>query len=174
MVLNYVYNSTISNNIFSDSPYGIEIDGSDNIFYNNLFNNSVNIYLDEPLENFWNVTRQSGTRIYSTGTEIGGNYWTNSTGNSYSDTCIDTDKDGFCDEPLEIASYDYLPLSDEYPIPTSTLTPLNDTLSDVGQGVGNLLLNISPPLAIFVIILSVTAMFGFIFSSFGKKTGEGI
>jgi hypothetical protein len=44
----------------------------------------------------------------------------------------------------------------------------------VGEGVGNLLLGMSPPLAIFIIILSVTAMFGFIFSSFGKKTGEGI
>jgi hypothetical protein len=53
-------------------------------------------------------------------------------------------------------------------------TQLNDTLSDVGEGVGNLLLGMSPPLAIFIIILSVTAMFGFIFSSFGKKTGEGI
>ena len=52
--------------------------------------------------------------------------------------------------------------------------PLNDTLSDVGQGVGNLLLNMSPPLTILIIILAVVSMVGFIISSVGRRIGEKI
>jgi hypothetical protein len=50
----------------------------------------------------------------------------------------------------------------------------SETGEDIGQGVGNLLLNMSNPLVIFIILLSVTAMFGFIIASISKKTGEGI
>jgi hypothetical protein len=50
----------------------------------------------------------------------------------------------------------------------------NETGEDIGQGVGNLLLNMSNPLVIFIILLSVTAMFGFIFASLSKKSGESV
>jgi hypothetical protein len=114
-----------------------------NLFYNNLFNVS-SIYFDGTNINYWNTTRQTGTRIYSAGTEIGGNYWTNSTGNGYSDTCIDADKDGFCDDPYVLATdnVDYLALSDEYPPTTTTLPPvhgvplLSSTLVGIVIGVG--------------------------------------
>jgi len=68
-------------------------------------------------ENYFNTTKQSGTRIYSNGDYIGGNYYTNSIGNGYSDNCSDSDYDGFCDDPLNLfngLAWDYLPYSDEY------------------------------------------------------------
>jgi len=111
---NTIKNSKIQNSI----NYGIYLDNAaNNLIYNNLFNNTNNFYFAGTIyTNYWNTTRQPGDRIYSPGTEIGGNYWTNPSGNGYSDTCTDADKDGFCDSPYTLNSQniDYLPLSDEY------------------------------------------------------------
>jgi hypothetical protein len=105
--------NTIKGSKFENSTIWIEYSGNSH-FYNNLFNQSG--IVTSAYVNFWNTTRQAGTRIYSAGTEIGGNYWTNATGNGYSDTCTDADKDGFCDDPYVLATdnVDYLALSDEY------------------------------------------------------------
>jgi hypothetical protein len=117
-------NHTLSNiNISNSDDVGIWMYNSRfNIIYNSLFNNTNNLRLDGTYPNFWNTTRQEGTRIYSLGIEIGGNYWTNPSGTGYSDTCEDADKDGFCDEPYVLGenNIDYLALSDEYspPLPT--------------------------------------------------------
>jgi parallel beta-helix repeat protein len=126
----YFYSSdsnTIHDSWFQDNTYaGVYLysagGGGANTFYNNLFNNTGtygNIRFGGTIyANYWNTTRQSGTRIYSAGTEIGGNYWTNSSGNGYSDTCTDADADGFCDSSytLDTDNIDYLPLSDEYSV----------------------------------------------------------
>jgi len=105
--------------------YGIYVD---NVYsmqqwkvYNNLFNDSIWVYLPGTMSNYFNTTRQSGARIYSRGPEIGGNYYTNATGNGYSDICNDTERDGFCDQLLWINygySGDLLPLSNKYSSPT--------------------------------------------------------
>jgi len=119
-------NNTVTNSkIQANSNAGIYISsgGYDvrNTFYNNLINNSQNVFFETGYTiyaNQWNTTQQSGTRTYSPGTEIGGNYWTNPSGNGYSDTCTDVDKNGFCDNNYTLNSngpnIDYLPLSDEY------------------------------------------------------------
>ena len=124
-----LYSSGVKNNTIKNSKVkgyrvlDMENSPSGNIFYNNLFNASTHppiYWLGEIGVNYWNTTRQAGDRIYSLGTEIGGNYWTNSTGNGYSDTCTDANKDGFCDsgyilDPGQTGNNtDYLPLSDEY------------------------------------------------------------
>jgi parallel beta-helix repeat protein len=79
-----------SNNIISNSKvqncsiYGIYLrrGPTNNLIYNNLFNNTNNFYFYGTVyPNNWNTTRQPGTRIYSFGNEIGGNYWTNPDGN---------------------------------------------------------------------------------------------
>ncbi|MEM7825537.1 MAG: PGF-pre-PGF domain-containing protein, partial [Candidatus Aenigmatarchaeota archaeon] len=93
---------------------------------NNFFNNSINFYFEGNVyKNFWNTTKQLGQRIYSPGNQVGGNYWTNSNNNGYSDTCQDSDKDGFCDSPytLSATNIDYLPLSDEY-LETTQFPPI--------------------------------------------------
>ncbi|RLI91232.1 MAG: hypothetical protein DRO95_04750, partial [Candidatus Altiarchaeales archaeon] len=138
---NIIANSTISNN--TDAGLYLEEFDPDypeyNKIYNCLFNNSVNVKIDSGItgENYFNTTKQPGTRIYSPGNEIGGNYWTNPSGNGYSDTCNDSDKDGFCDEPLNLSNgtsvaWDYLPLSDEYYVSFSiTLnSPPNQTTTN--------------------------------------------
>ena len=114
-------NSIIQNNV----NYGIYLTTTSNnsLIYNNLFNNTYNfIFQANNTNNSWNTTSQAGTRIYSNGNQIGGNYWTNSTSNGYSDTCTDTDENGFCDSAytLNVSNIDYLPLSDEYVISTCT------------------------------------------------------
>jgi len=95
-----------------------------NLLYNNMFNTTGthgNVRWGSTIHsNNWNTTNQTGTRIHLNGTQIGGNYWTNSTGNGYSDTCTDSDKDGFCDDSYAIDpdatgnNTDYFPLSDNY------------------------------------------------------------
>jgi parallel beta-helix repeat protein len=128
-VSNTIKNSIIQNN----TEYGIYLRASgdpENLIYNNLFNNTNNFYFDGDIYvNSWNTTRQTGSRIYSLGTEIGGNYWTNHSGTGYSDTCTDADKDGFCDDPYVLATdnVDYLALSDEYSPPTTTLQRLSES-----------------------------------------------
>ncbi|HDN83257.1 MAG TPA: hypothetical protein ENG50_02710, partial [Candidatus Altiarchaeales archaeon] len=120
---NTIANSTIANN--TDAGLYLDESSSDdpenNTIYNCLFNNSINVKIDDgiPSPNYFNTTKQLGQRIYSNGNYIGGNYYTNSTGNGYSDTCTDSDKDGFCDDPLNLSygtseALDYLPLSDEF------------------------------------------------------------
>ena len=122
----YLYSSDfniIKNSIIEDnSRWGICFGGKTNKIYNNLFNNSVNYNIYRYVQT-WNTTRQVGDRVYSEGTEIGGNYWTNASGSGYSDTCTDADNDGFCDDPYILYidytgnNTDYLPLSDEFVAP---------------------------------------------------------
>jgi len=121
----------IHNNIFRDNNYGIEffqvpdcgIRGDNPLMpgyiYNNIFNNTNNVYIDDiSTANYyyyyWNVTKQTGINIWNSSLGyIGGNLWTNSNNNGYSDTCNDVNGDGFCDNPYTIAinNYDYLPLA---------------------------------------------------------------
>jgi hypothetical protein len=113
--------NTIKDSIIKNNNYAIYVTAAaaGNLIYNNLFNNTNNIRTWGSYgSNQFNTTRQAGTRIYSAGTEIGGNYWTNPNGNGYSDTCADVDRDGFCDQPYDLlgdgSNVDYLPLSNKY------------------------------------------------------------
>jgi hypothetical protein len=109
---------------------------SRNKIYNNLINASTPMYnyFKTLGRNEWNTTKQNGSRIYSPGMETGGNYWTNPSVNGYSDTCNDTNTDGFCDNPYMLATdnVDYLPLSDEYPVanPDLEISPDDITFSN--------------------------------------------
>ncbi|MFH1642459.1 MAG: LamG-like jellyroll fold domain-containing protein, partial [Nanoarchaeota archaeon] len=124
IITNCTLETATGSGIYMNSPAGT----TPNNIYNNIFNNTVNIEFVVPEDiNYWNTTEQAGTRIFSDGVNIGGNYWTNSTGNGYSDTCTDADADGFCDSPYNVTSdtactigvncgnnTDYHPLSNNY------------------------------------------------------------
>jgi len=108
----------VNNSIFKNNSVGIYLYSSGsygaNKIYNCLLNNTNNIVFSGLFYlNIWNTTKQLGTRIYSNGNYIGGNYYTNPSGNGYSDTCEDSDYDGFCDNPYILAdnNIDYLPLT---------------------------------------------------------------
>ena len=109
-----------------------------NIYYNNIFNNSINIEIsstDYPNPNYFNTTKQLGVNIYTKNyTAIGGNFWADPEGEGYSETCEDSDRDGFCDEPLNLSygnseMWDYLPLSTK---PTKAI----DSCSNLTEGIG--------------------------------------
>lgn len=88
---------------------------SNNLIYNNLFNCTNNFQRVGSLgPNNWNSSYELGTNIVG-GTHLGGNYYTNPSGNGFSDTCSDGDYDGICDESYDLLgdglNVDYLPLT---------------------------------------------------------------
>ena len=94
--------------------YGIGLIASfsPNIFYNNYFNNTNGININDTKNNIWNATRMSGTDIIG-GHYIGGNYWGYENGTGFSQTCADSDNDGICEFAYALGTNntDYLPLT---------------------------------------------------------------
>ena len=93
-------------------------------FYNNIFNNTVNLFNDTSnhynsyvMSNAgivpvaWNATKTEGTNILGK-PYIGGNYWAKPDGTGFSQTCNDWDGDGICDSlyTISVNDMDYLPL----------------------------------------------------------------
>jgi parallel beta-helix repeat protein len=128
-VSKYIFrNTTIEGSTQFGIYFASGADGENNTFYNNLFNNSVNVQFgDSGSDNIWNTTVQAGTPIHGSGTQIAGNYWTNPTGTGFSDNCTDYQLDGFCDNALNLSNMkactpgvdctnntDYKPLSGKY------------------------------------------------------------
>jgi len=126
----YSSNNRVNHSFFYGNDIGIFMHlSSGNLIFNNYFRNAknacfYNLTLDEcvtenQLENYWNVTRQRGKRVYAQGNEIGGNYWSGF-------SCYDNNFDGFCDNRNFLAenNVDYLPLSTNYVQKASELLPL--------------------------------------------------
>ena len=116
IVLSSSSNNTFSgNNVISNGIRGIDLDSymftsRNNLVYNNFFNNTENAFNDGTI--IWNITRTLNTNIIG-GSYLGGNFWANPNGTGFSQTCIDTDRDGICDLPfvIDANNIDYLPLA---------------------------------------------------------------
>lgn len=122
----WLSHANVTFSIIQDNGIGVRIGTGGNCnVYNNLLNNTVNFQNDTVGSNHqWNTTNQTGTRRYSSGTNIGGNYYTHSNSSGYSDNCVDSDTDGFCDNSYQLSEFniDYLPYSDEFVVTTTTTT----------------------------------------------------
>ena len=118
-----IYNNNIT---IGTSDIAFNISGTGHKIYNNIINVTINSLITNGTSNYFNTTKQSGTRILGTGRRIGGNVWYNSTHNYYT-SCIDSNSDGWCD--VKFYGIDYLALSDEYTFDNVTiLNPINNTI----------------------------------------------
>lgn len=110
-------NTLHENLILGNERFGLFFEASKkNRVYNNLFNNSQNALDDAQTfsENIWNTSSSPGPNVYK-GPLIGGNYWSDYTGN-------DSDGDGFGDEPYVAENLtDYLPLCKDIMPPIITI-----------------------------------------------------
>ena len=107
-----IYITQSSNNILNESTItgmqdgkGLSIyKGSDNLIYNNYFDNKDNVGVTSTYSNVWNVTNRTGPNILGF-PYIGGNYWNDYSGHH-------TRPDGFGDEPhvINANNSDFLPL----------------------------------------------------------------
>jgi len=84
--------------------------------YNNLIQQYNQLCYLRRITNYWNTTLQEGNNIWNSSLGyIGGNLWTTPDNNGYSDTCVDANYDGFCDDPYYLTSdgsnIDYLPIA---------------------------------------------------------------
>ncbi|WP_321431274.1 NosD domain-containing protein [uncultured Methanolobus sp.] len=114
--LNSSGNITLANNIVSNNGlYGIFlIDSSNNLIYNNFFNNTENAFFYGACTgNVWNITKTTGLNIVG-GPYRGGNYWATPNGTGFSQTCNDVDGDRICDSGYALGgeNIDYLPLAE--------------------------------------------------------------
>jgi parallel beta-helix repeat protein len=109
-------NTLVNNSLINNTVVGLYIDSSDNTFYDNFFNNTVNVDFNGAQTNIWNTTKTVGTNIVG-GPFLGGNYWGYPNGSGSSETCTDSNIDKICDSSYTLTSgnVDYLPLTLESP-----------------------------------------------------------
>lgn len=121
-------NTLTNNTVVLNEELGVRIyETSDNLIYNNYFNNTVNVDSKVVLDtNIWNTTKTEGVNIAG-GPYLGGNVWARPDGIIYPEGARDADRDGILDSQYSIEgsqSIDYLPLKELKPV---TLTVSNNT-----------------------------------------------
>jgi parallel beta-helix repeat protein len=107
--------NTITKGYFINNEVGIYLwDSNNNLIYDNYFNSTENASISaiSAGSNIWNASKTPGKNIVG-GNYLGGNYWGSTNGKGFSDTCSDSNYDGFCDQPFAIddKNIDYFPLA---------------------------------------------------------------
>ncbi len=124
--------NTVSGSVFiGQSGSSLELDSgntyvSGNLFYDNIFNSSVNFLSDDSVNNVnqWNTTLDCSAESIIGGECLGGNYWASPEGSGFSDTCSATES-WVCSSSFapDEANIDWLPLA-RYSQPPDTKPPL--------------------------------------------------
>ncbi|WP_340820700.1 S-layer protein domain-containing protein [Methanolobus sp. WCC4] len=106
---NIIVSNVVENSYIRGMHFGYSSSG--NTIYDNYFNNTDNFYQYYNNTNIWNITLTPGENIAG-GPYLGGNCWTNPSGTDFSQTHVDLNDDGICDESYSIDQYnvDELPL----------------------------------------------------------------
>jgi len=131
---NESHSTILSGNIIktgeADSYVLYLLTASNHSVYNNIFNTSTSgsgVSFTSCDLNYFNTTNTTSTNIVGK-THIGGNFWTNTNGDGYSDYCANIDGDYYCDSAYTIVTVlphtDYLPLTN-YQSTTSACGTLN-------------------------------------------------
>jgi len=132
-IFDYSLYNTFKDNVIYENNLGLKMFNytTFNTIYNNIFNNTINVELDNTTQNTWNASKSSGRNIIY-GMVIGGNYWAESNNTGYSQICIDVDVDGICDLPYHInnKNIDYLPLTN-IQVAEIVLDSINDSLEQI-------------------------------------------
>lgn len=117
--------NTIQKNLIAYN-YGSGIsleESSKNIIYNNYFKNAENVE-DNAVnaDNIWQ-SNLSTTKNLIQGPYIGGNFWADLEGTGYSETCVDENSNGICDESYTVTGggSDKFPLFPKVPSAVTTL-----------------------------------------------------
>lgn len=113
-------NTLVGNTVILNEKSGLHIyETSNNLIYNNCFNNSVNVKFETVSgTNTWNTTKTEGTNIAG-GPYLGGNLWAKPDGIIYSEKARDINLDGILDSQYNIEGSqftDYLPLNGLEPV----------------------------------------------------------
>ncbi|HUU76171.1 MAG TPA: NosD domain-containing protein [Methanoregulaceae archaeon] len=113
--------NSLHGNVIRDNLDGISFSYHDeerlvtpgnNHIFDNFFRNNVNVYFEGTIkQNTWNIAKGDGENIAG-GPSLGGNFWGGTNNQGYSEVTPDTDGDGFCDSPFQLApdNTDFLPL----------------------------------------------------------------
>ena len=128
----YLYNvehSEIYDNNVSNNDFGIWLnESSNNLIYNNYFNNTNNNAYDDG-NNTWNIAKTMGTNIIG-GPYLGGNYWSDYAGEDLGD-------DGLGDTLLPYNSVGNIITEGDYlPLVIATVTPTPTPGGGGGSGGG--------------------------------------
>lgn len=120
-------NTLINNTLILNEKVGLYYETSNNLIYNNWFNNAVNVKSETVSDTtVWNTTKTKGINIAG-GPYLGGNLWARPDGTIYPDRARDIDLDGILDSQYNIEGsqfIDYLPLAKSKP---AMLTVNNST-----------------------------------------------
>ncbi|MDO9517688.1 MAG: NosD domain-containing protein [Methanosarcinaceae archaeon] len=103
--------SVVANNTIFDNEIGFNLYySSDNLVYNNLFNNMVNV-VSEGGMNTWNTTLTNSTNIAGS-LWLGGNVWSMPDGKGFSQKSVDKDRNNISDVSYQIPNdgVDELPI----------------------------------------------------------------
>ena len=106
------FNSNNQETVLTGNRFFGQINGDydNSLFYNNIFNGSVSITGSNV---DLNTSLISSQNIYG-GPNIGGNYYSSSNSDGFSDVCPDDNNDGFCDAQYDVENsgfIDYMPLT---------------------------------------------------------------
>jgi len=102
-------NILTNNTITFNKKLGLNIyETSDNLIYNNYFNNTLNVQSGQVSgTNLWNIPRTEGINIVG-GSYIAGNFWDHPNGSAYPEDFIDSDFDGIYDTEYQIEGSDLI------------------------------------------------------------------